>query len=419
MNRNSALASGSIDRIEPTAGHPSAIDFLGRARDMASLVRREAANTEAGGTLSASVVDAMREAELFWMLVPTELGGGAQSLTAAIEVIEEVSCADGSSGWTLMANSTMTAVASAFCGADAVEAMFGNGRRAVTAGMFGPGGKSIEVDEGYLGAGRFSFGSGCNHADWISAGMLVMEDGQPRRLPNGQPEVRVCFMPREKVIFTGNWEVTGLAGTGSYDYEVPEQHIRRDFTLERTANAPLRGGPVFTLGLAAFACAGHAAVALGLMKRALMEVVGSAAVKTRPGYLSVIAEHPIFREQFSVQEACYQACRQYVLKVFGDAEGTAAAGDPITIEQRARFRQATTWAHQIAADVVRFGHYWSGTASIRASSVMGRCMRDVYAATQHVFVDPVTLADAAPAIMDPWAALFRDTQPRQPARVSV
>jgi alkylation response protein AidB-like acyl-CoA dehydrogenase len=419
MNRNSARASGPVDRIDAAAGDASAIDFVARARAIAPLVRSEAAATETSGTLSPNVVAAMRESELFWMLVPAELGGGAQSLTAAIEVIEEISCADGSSGWTLMANSTMTAVASAFCGEDAIDAMFGNGRRAVTAGMFGPGGKSIEDVDGYLGAGRFSFGSGCNHADWISAGMLVMEDGQPRRLPNGQPEVRVCFMPRDKVIFKGNWEVTGLAGTGSYDYEVPEQHIRRGFTLERTANIPLRGGPAFTLGLAAFACAGHAAVALGLMKRALMEVVGSAVKKTRPGYPSVIADHPIFREQFSVQEACYQACRQYVLHVFGGAEGAASAGEPITMEQRARFRQATTWAHQIAADVVRFCHFWSGTASIRASSVMGRCMRDVYAATQHVFVDPVTLADAAPAIMEPWAAQLRDTQPQQHARAGV
>jgi alkylation response protein AidB-like acyl-CoA dehydrogenase len=226
-------------------------------------------------------------------------------------------------------------------------------------------------------------------------------------------------MPRDKVIFKGNWDVTGLAGTGSYDYEVPEQHFRRDFTLERTANMPLRGGPAFALGLAAFACAGHAAVALGLMKRALMEVVGTAVAKTRPGYPSVIGDHPIFRQQFSVQEACYQACRQYVLQVFGDAEDAACAGRPITMEQRARFRQATTWAHQIAADVVRFCHYWSGTAAIRASSPMGRCMRDIYAATQHVFVDPVTLADAAPAIMEPWAALLRETQPQPSARASV
>lgn len=397
-NKQTAPAAAIAGHCAGTREH----QFVTRARGIGGLIRREAANTENAGTLSAPAVDALRETELFWMLVPKELGGGGADLTTAILAIEEISCADGSSGWVLMANSTMTAIAAAFCGEAAIEAMFGSGQRALTAGMFGPGGKSVEVADGYVGSGRFSFASGSNHADWISAGMLVLEGGQPRRLPNGQPEVRVCFVPRDKVKFTGNWDVTGLAGTGSYDYEVPEQHIGRDFTLERTADTPLRGDSVFSLGLAAFACAGHAAVAIGLMKHALIEIVQTVATKTRPGYAGVVGESQMFREQFSTSEAAYQASREYVLKVFGDAQETAAAGRPLTPEQRARFRQATTWTHRVAADVVRFCHFWSGASAIRASSVMGRCMRDMHAATQHVFVDPISLVDAAPALMSVW-----------------
>lgn len=392
-------------------------DFIARARSITSLIRKEAATTESAGTLSKVVVEALKDLELFWMLVPTELGGGGANLTTAVEVLAEITCADGSSGWTLMANSTQTAIAAAFCGPSAIEAMFGGGRRAITAGMFGPGGKSIETDGGYVGSGKFSFGSGCAHADWIAAGMLVLENGAPRRLAGGQPEVRVCFVPRERVQFKGNWDVNGLVGTGSYDYELPEQRIDRDFAFERTAVTPLRGGPVFSLGIAAFACAGHAAIPLGLMKRSLAELVGIAAKKTRPGYPSVIAEYPVFREQFSVQEASYQACRRYVLNVFEDAESTAESGQPLTAEQRARFRQAATWAHQVAADVVRFCHYWAGSESIRASSALGRCMRDMHVATQHVYVNPISLVDAAPALMNGWNAIYKEIQ-TQPESVN-
>ena len=63
--------------------------------------------------------------------------------------------------------------------------------------MLGPGGKSVEVEGGMKGAGKYAFGSGCDHADWFGAGMLVREDGKPRLLANGLPEVRVCFVPRE------------------------------------------------------------------------------------------------------------------------------------------------------------------------------------------------------------------------------
>jgi alkylation response protein AidB-like acyl-CoA dehydrogenase len=388
----------------------SAGDFVARARAIARLVRREAAVTESSGTLSPAVVQAMRDTELFWMMVPTDLGGGGCDLTTAIEVIAEVTCADGSSGWSLMANATQTAIAAAYCGNSAVETMFGNGRRAITAGMFGPGGKSVEVSGGYLGAGKFSFASGSNHANWIAAGMMVLENGVPRKLASGQPEVQVCFVPREKVKFLGNWNVNGLQGTGSYDYELPEQQIPRDFAFERTAVTPLRGGTVFSLGIAAFACAGHAAVALGLMRRALAELIGVVSKKTRPGYSGPIAEYPVFKEQFSLNEAEYHACRDYVFRVFKDGENTVGANRPLSTEQRARFRQATTWAHRIAGDVVRFCHYWSASEGIRASAPLGRCLRDVYVATQHVFVDPVTLVDAAGPLIEAWSAVYQENQ---------
>jgi indole-3-acetate monooxygenase len=402
----STPSTRSIDVLAQRTLKPTRtpIDFQARARALVELVKQEAAATEAGGTLSPVVVNALRESELFWMLVPAEFGGGGADLTTAIEVISEITYADGSSGWVLMANSTQTAIAAAYCGDAAVEAMFGGGKRAITAGMFGPGGKSEETSNGFSGSGKYSFGSGCAHADWIAAGMLVLEEGKPRRLASGQPEVRVWFVPRASVDFLGNWNVNGLIGTGSYDFQLPEQQVDRDFTFERTATEPLRGGSVFSLGIAAFACAGHAAVALGLMKRALTELVVVARKKTRPGYPSVIADYPVFREQFSLQEAAYQACREYIFAVYKDAQATAAAGSPLSAEQRARFRQATTWAHGIAADVVRFCHLWAGSESIRASSAIGRCMRDVYVATQHAFVDPISLVDAAPALMDAWAA---------------
>src|SRR3546814_3673225 len=92
-----------------------------------------------------------------------------------------------------MANSTNTAIAAAFCGDGAVDAMFSGRARAITAGMFGPGGNAAEVAGGYRGSGRFSFGSGCAHATWICGGMLVPgADGKPRLLESGLPEVRVA-----------------------------------------------------------------------------------------------------------------------------------------------------------------------------------------------------------------------------------
>jgi alkylation response protein AidB-like acyl-CoA dehydrogenase len=378
-------------------------EFLDRARSLFQRVKDRAKATEALGTMPPDLVASLKDCELFWMLVPSDLGGGGADLLAAMEVIEELSYADGSTGWTFMANSTNTAIAAAFCGDAAVEAMFGGKDRAITAGMFGPGGSAVEVPGGFQGGGRFGFGSGCGHASWVCGGLIIrQEDGTPQQLANGSPEVRVCFVPRERASFLGNWHVIGMAGTGSYDFLIADQFIGADFTLERTSVTPVRGGSVFQLGPAAFACAGHAAVALGLMKQALHEIAVVTSSKKRPMYPSVVADHPAFLHEFGLQEAAYRGARAYLFSVFADAQRTAAAGERVTDEQRARFRQATTWVHAVAADVVRRCHMWAGSEAIRATSRLGRCLRDMYVATQHAFVDPVTLVDAGPVILASW-----------------
>jgi len=401
MNQVSTLPP-RLDRRGSAAGLRS--ELLGRARALAPFLESRAGATEAAGTLPDDVVAALREAELFWTLLPAEAGGLGADMLAGLDVLEEVVRADGSIGWTLMANMTGTALAGAFAGDDAADAMFGGGRRAITAGMLGPGGKSVEVDGGLRGSGNYSFGSGCNHADWFGAGMLVIEDGKPRTLASGLPEVRVCFVPRDRVRIDGNWNVIGLQGTGSYDYTLPEQFIPWSYTMERTSIEPRRGSPAFVAGIAGYGCLGHAAVALGLMKRALQEVVAVASSKKRPGYPTVVGDHAVFRREFSRNEAAYQAIRAFVYQVFTEAQDAAFATGALTPAHRARFRQATTYAHEVAADVVRFCYTWAGSAAQSRGSVLGRCMRDIGVATQHVFIDPLSMVDAAPPIMAEWAS---------------
>ena len=85
------------------------------------------------------MVGALREAELFWTLLPREAGGLGGDMLTGLEVLEEITRADGSIGWSLMANMTGTALAGAFAGEEALEAMFGGGRRSITGRHAWPG----------------------------------------------------------------------------------------------------------------------------------------------------------------------------------------------------------------------------------------------------------------------------------------
>src|ERR1700755_3465051 len=110
MNQTSTLAPR-----RPTF-YPASPTLLERAHALAGLIETEAIATEAGGTLSAATIEAFRDSELFWMLVPEELGGAGTDILTAMEVVMELSRADGSTGWSLMVNAVATALAGAYCG---------------------------------------------------------------------------------------------------------------------------------------------------------------------------------------------------------------------------------------------------------------------------------------------------------------
>jgi alkylation response protein AidB-like acyl-CoA dehydrogenase len=400
----------TVDNIAQSASEGDARlrdELLVRARKIAPIISTEAVAGESNGTLAPASVAALCDTELFWCAVPKEVGGLGCDLVTTIEIIEEITRADGSSGWTLMANAIATCLAGAYLKDTAIDSMFGSGSRPSIAGMFGPGGKARQVAGGYQGSGKFSFGSGCAHANWMGSGLMVVDDNGPRALPSGSPEIRICFLPRERINFRDNWSVMGLEGTGSYDYEILDQLVPEEYTFERSQQTQLRGGTQFALGLQAFGCAGHSAIALGLMQRALAEVAHIAFRKKRPGSTVAVAESAVFKHGFSVQEANFQASRGYVLEVFRSAEQAAKKGLAVTSEQRQRFRQATTWAHNVASEVVGFCHLWAGSDAIRHPSPLGRCTRDMSVATQHVFVDQGSLIDAAPALLERWAAAYR------------
>src|SRR5262249_52845193 len=81
-------------------------------------------------------------------------------------------------------------------------------------------------------SGRWSFGSGCLHADRLIAGCVLFENGKPRMAPSGRPEFWAVWLPKDKVQIHDTWYTTGLAGSGSNDYSaqdivVPRAHSFR------------------------------------------------------------------------------------------------------------------------------------------------------------------------------------------------
>ena len=365
-------------------------DIVARARALTALVDAEAERSESAGTMTQAVVDAVADACLFSIMVPRQLGGLEADIATTISVFEELSRADGSTGWSVMANATTACFAAIYTDDPAPQTFFGGAHQPVFAGMLGPIGEATAAEGGYRVTGRYQFGSGSGHATWLGAGVMEIRDGEPVLTEAGLPAMRVLFVPRGEVEMLDNWDVMGLAGTGSYDYSVDGALVPEALSFLLLEAEPKRGGPGYGIGLFGLTAAGHAAFALGVGRRALEEVLQIARSKERLGG-EPVAQQQLFLHDFAMHDAVVRSARSYVYESFVAAEAAALAGDPPSVEQQQRMRQSTTYATRVVADAARFAYTWAGSSGLRNPSVVQRCFRDIHAGTQHLFVDNNTL----------------------------
>jgi len=374
--------------------------LVDKARALRPLIEHDAAIADAESSTTKAVVDALAEAELFWILVPQELGGAEAGIEDALAVFEELAYADGSTGWSTMANATSSAFAAIYTSDEAAKTMFTANGRGIHAGMLGPVGTARPAEDGFTVSGKYQFGSGCAHSTWLGAGTQEVDDaGEPLTDSSGLPALRVVFLRPEQVVLRGNWNVLGLAGTGSYDYTVDDQFVAEGFSFPLLTAVPRRGGAMYNLGLFGIVASGHAGFALGVGSRALDELLAIAPAKQRMGQFASVADEQLFQHDFAMHDAALRAARAYVFDVFGSSEAAALAGGAPSLLQQQRMRQATTYATRVAADAARFAYIWAGTSALRNGSTLQRCFRDIHAGTQHIYVDNNTLTGYTQALL--------------------
>lgn len=377
----------------------STTDLLDRARSLRDLLDGEGAASDASGHMTPGVVDALFESGLMLLAVPAECGGADADLVTQVLVYEELSAAEPSAGWSHMACATSTAFAAAFMVDDAVAEMFADGRT-VCAGQFAPRGVFQSVEGGYRVSGTYGFASGSNHAGYIMAGGTVLDaDGEMVFGPDGMPEMRVAALPRDDVSLDGNWHVLGLQGTGSQDYRVEDVFVPAGRTFELLSEEPARGGPQFRIGILPMTSAGHAGWALGVARRALEEIGELAKRKQRMDAADVLARQQLFQKEFGEHMAASRASRAYVLSAFGAIQAAGESG-AVTLEHKADVRVATTWATRAAADVVAWCYRLGGADALRDGHPLQRCLRDISAGTQHIFVDDSSYVNGAKVWLD-------------------
>jgi len=381
-------------------------DLVTTARGLRDLVRGEAAESERLRTMSPPIVEAMWDSGLMTALNPADAGGAEPSFAEMIETWIEMAWQDGSFGWTGIANLPSSFAAASYLPDEGFAEVFtANGNHVTMGGQFAPNGQGVVVEGGYRLTGSWSFGSGTGHSQYVAAGFIPMDDGEMRWISEGIPELMIALVPRGEVDFTDGWNVQGLKGTGSYDYDAADVFVPEYRTFRLFTTTPLRGSsPAGRMGMMPVTAAGHAAWALGVAKSMLDDVQELAAAKYRMSDMASLASRPTFQKDLAHHVAGWRAARLLVLDAFTTAESAVAAGDDLTPTLRVDMRVAAVYATDVARECAQWAHLAAGTTSIREGSRLERAFRDVYTGTQHAFISEKVAIDSAQV----WLGIIDD-----------
>src|SRR5215831_12031612 len=299
-----------------------ATHYRARAKDVATIADRFADEGDRAGRLSQPVVEALHREGLLGMWVPRSVPRGSElDVLSSLEVIENVSYGDPSTGWVLMAASLAIGTGAAYLEGSAVDELFGGARLPVIAGQGTRPGTAVPVAGGFRLTGSWSFASGIKHATHIHTLGLIQGTNEPR----------IFVLPVTEATLIDNWDVLGLRATGSIDYRIDDVFVPEPYTHFAVTETPRQGGDLYRIGIIGLAALVHSAWAAGIGRRLLDEL--SAKVRGGIGRSGTQASSETFHEQYAKAEAAYRAARALVYDAWGSVNDALERGEPLTTRQ--------------------------------------------------------------------------------------
>ncbi|WP_086668112.1 acyl-CoA dehydrogenase family protein [Lentzea kentuckyensis] len=377
----------------------TAAELIERAKALAPMLRERSAEIETLRRLPQDIVDTLRDNGVFRMCFGKHWGGLELTSMEQLEVVEALSYGDASVGWCSMIGSN-TGIYAEFLDPVVAKEMFPNPDQ-IVAGLLQPSGRAEKVPGGYRLTGRWPFGSGIDHADWVISGGFVYQDGKKYASPDGSNphESRQFLLPRHEVELIDNWDTTGLRGSGSCDYTitdvfVPEEHSF-SFDNVRGRRGPLAQPDAFTRTMCG--------VSLGVARAALD--YARECVLQRVDRMTGTDWADIWRVQVTLAscEADFNATRAGVYGALERQWEVLAAGgvlddlDPID-----RAACPLSWVHafRMSRSIVNRLFDLLQTWSIHRSSPMDRWMRDTATICQHLAAQDRILQSAGAYLLN-------------------
>lgn len=371
-----------------TATALSADGVLDAVRELLPALRERAQETEDLRRVPDDNVKGLQEAGFFRLLQPHRYDGLEASPVDFYRAVRLVASACGSTGWV----SSVLGVHPWQLGIyddRAQQEVWGADPATLISSSYAPMGRATAVEGGYTFSGRWSFSSGCDHAQWVFLGGLILgEEGTP-------VDFRTFLLPRADYEIVDVWDTIGLRGTGSNDIVVKDVFVPEHRTLSFMDTGRCYGpgqavndAPLYRLPFASVFSCSIAVPVLGMAQGAYAAYVDWTKERVRASTGGKAADDSFNQIRIADSAAQLDAAVLQVERDIDEELGYARRGEKVPMALRVRVRrdQVNATAAGIAAVDRLFES--AGGRALRAGTPIQRFWRDAHAGRVHAINDP-------------------------------
>ncbi|MET0332678.1 MAG: acyl-CoA dehydrogenase family protein [Rhizobacter sp.] len=355
------------------------------ARELVPALKARARDTESRRRLNEETLHELHERKLFRILQPARLGGGELPFATLIDVTAELAKGCASTAWVVANLATRHWMLAMFPKA-AQEVVWGDSPDTLlAASVIFTAGRARAVPGGFVLNGRWPFASGIHHSSWVMLAATVPGEG-------GQADdSRLFLVPALSYRVADNWQVAGLAGTGSADVVVEEVFVPEALSLSvaRTLGGPTPGhevnaSPLYQIPLFAVFPFTLSGVALGNAQGFADEYL--ATTRHRVGRYGGAKLAELQSSQLAIARATAQvdSAARAMHAAANEATVDAERGVVPAMPDKARWRRDGAYAVGLCTEAVGTLFNAAGAAAIHLDNPLQRHFRDAHAIQSHI-----------------------------------
>lgn len=366
--------------VQPGAPSGIAQDLIARAEALVPALKARTEQAEAARRLPDATVAEFSDAGLLKICTPARFGGYEQPWDVLCRVSRALARGCGSQAWCANIYNDHCQLLGGFT-LDAQEEVWGPGTPVRISASIAPEGKAKRVPGGARLSGRLRYVSGVDHAHWLIAGGMILDEGKP-------PQRAYFLVPKHEVTIIDDWYVVGLAGTGSKSFVVddafvPQHRILDGLHYDEGTGPGTRVNTAAVYRMPRFDVAGtsFAAVALGIAEAFLDDY--AAYTRDRHGTFGPVAALQGTQIGVGASAAELFAAERLIFGAARDAMAVLERGERLTAEERQRTRLGGAFGAQLCLNAMQRLFNAAGAGALLADGAMQRLMRDLYAVAAH------------------------------------